>query len=379
MTKKGYKQTDKHKKNRGKSISLAKKGKSVKHKSNCICSWCRVKRGESSGAKGKHWKVKNTSKMGSKKGRKHRKDCLCYFCKSKRGEMKGENHPNWQDGKSFEPYGIEFNDQLKEKIRKRDQYRCRMCWKTKKELGYNLDIHHVDYNKNNNIESNLISLCRSCHSKTNWTRENWIKYFQELERKPKVYVAILTTGTVRKELALKLISWLRNTSHDVFVEFTEERPISHCRNNIVKKFLASDNQCLLMIDEDVVPSKNPLEMLKFDKDIVVAPAPIYQYKVLWNVYRTDNEGFWRSIEIDKEKNLIEISAAGTGCILIKRQVLENIKAPFERIFNKDGTEKMGLDLSFCKKAKERGFKIYASIEHKCSHYKTIDLAVREKL
>ena len=192
-------------------------------------------------------------------------------------------------------------------------------------------------------------------------------------KKIKIYIAILTQGYIRKELALSLIRWCKNSSFDIFLELTEEKPCAHARNNIVKKFLASDNQCLLMIDEDVVPSQNPLTMIEFDKDIIVAPAPIYQYKVLWNIYRTDSKGFWVPVDLSKEKSLIEISAAGTGCILIKRKVLEVINAPFERIFNKDGTEKMGLDLSFCKKAKERGFKIYASIEHKCSHYKILDL------
>lgn len=191
--------------------------------------------------------------------------------------------------------------------------------------------------------------------------------------KNKVYIAILTRGSVRKELSLQLIKWLKQTQYSVFIEFTEEQPISHCRNNIVKKFLASDNQWLLMIDEDVVPSQNPLEMIEVDKDIVVAPAPIYQYKVLWNIYKTDLKGFWVPVDLSKEKELIEIDAAGTGCILIKRRVLEAIKSPFKRIFDEDGIETMGLDLSFCKKAKERGFKIFASIKHKCSHYKTLDL------
>ena len=198
-------------------------------------------------------------------------------------------------------------------------------------------------------------------------------------KKIKIYVAILTQGYIRKELALSLIRWCKNSPFDIFLELTEEKPCAHARNNIVKKFLVSNNEWLLMIDDDVVPLQNPLTMIEFDKDICIAPCPIYQHKVLWNVYRTDVEGYWKSINVSKEKGLIEIDAAGTGCILIKRKVLEVIKAPFERIFDEDGIETMGLDLSFCKKAKEKDFRIFASIKHKCSHYKTIDLAVREKL
>lgn len=89
-----------------------------------------------------------------------------------------EKHPSWLGGKSFEPYGVEFNNKLKEQIRKRDNYRCQECKYTQKTLGYKLPVHHIDYNKENNNPENLISLCRSCHSKTNFKREEWIKYYQ---------------------------------------------------------------------------------------------------------------------------------------------------------------------------------------------------------
>lgn len=189
----------------------------------------------------------------------------------------------------------------------------------------------------------------------------------------KIYLGILTRGWVRKELFLKMLRWIKESSHSVFCELTEEKPCAHARNNLVKKFLASNNEWLLMIDDDVVPLQNPLKMINFNKDICIAPCPIYQYKVLWNIYRTDLDGYWKPIDISKEKGLIEIDSAGTGCILIKRRVLEDINAPFERIFDENGIETMGLDLSFCKKAKEKGFKIFASVDHKCSHYKTLDL------
>lgn len=84
----------------------------------------------------------------------------------------------WKGGKSFELYGKEFNKKLKEKIRKRDNYTCQECNYTEKQLGYKLPIHHIDYNKKNNNFSNLITLCRSCHSKTNFQREDWINYFR---------------------------------------------------------------------------------------------------------------------------------------------------------------------------------------------------------
>ena len=92
----------------------------------------------------------------------------------KLGESRsGEKHWNWLGGKSFESYGLEFNNNLKEVIRNRDGRQCLICGKTELTSRDLLSIHHVDYNKRNNNSSNLASLCRSCHTKTNKNRKYW--------------------------------------------------------------------------------------------------------------------------------------------------------------------------------------------------------------
>jgi hypothetical protein len=94
---------------------------------------------------------------------------------------KGNQHIFWKGGISFEPYSPEFNQQLKEKIRKRDNYVCQDCGFA--QNGKKLTVHHIDYNKKNNSPSNLIALCSNCHSKTNYNREDWQNYFKnKIER-----------------------------------------------------------------------------------------------------------------------------------------------------------------------------------------------------
>ena len=86
----------------------------------------------------------------------------------------GENNPFWKGGKSFEPYGFEFNKKLKQDIMQRDNCFCQMC----KELIWNGHaIHHIDYNKKNNDPFNLILLCAKCHGITVTNRFYWEGYF----------------------------------------------------------------------------------------------------------------------------------------------------------------------------------------------------------
>jgi len=41
-----------------------------------------------------------------------------------------------------------------------------------------LVVHHIDYDKNNNSEWNLVTLDRQMHSRTNFNRERWKSFFQ---------------------------------------------------------------------------------------------------------------------------------------------------------------------------------------------------------
>lgn len=79
----------------------------------------------------------------------------------------GKDSPHWLGGLSFEPYSFEFNSQLKKKIRERDNWKCQICYLAGKY------VHHIDYNKKNNSENNLITLCNSCHGLTNGNRNVW--------------------------------------------------------------------------------------------------------------------------------------------------------------------------------------------------------------
>lgn len=102
---------------------------------------------------------------------------------AKKGQMAGEKHHNWKGGISKFPYSQDWTDDLKDAIRKRDGYKCQLCIGTNGDTS--LDVHHIDYDKENCDPKNLISLCKNCHSKTNYNRDKWIRWFNNRAMKNK--------------------------------------------------------------------------------------------------------------------------------------------------------------------------------------------------
>ena len=96
---------------------------------------------------------------------------------------RGTNHYNWQDGKSNEPYPLAFRPSLKERIRERDGHKCMNCGITATEhqskYGRKLGVHHIDYNKANLDEMNLLTLCQLCNTSANFGRDRWEAFYRE--------------------------------------------------------------------------------------------------------------------------------------------------------------------------------------------------------
>ena len=113
------------------------------------------------------------------------------FYKFHPNAKKGKNSANWLGGISIIKYPSEFTEELKENIRKRDNYTCQNCGMTEEEhlivVGKVLSVHHIDYNKQNCKEDNLITTCQQCNARANYNRDYWqdfyIKKINEISNK----------------------------------------------------------------------------------------------------------------------------------------------------------------------------------------------------
>lgn len=91
------------------------------------------------------------------------------------GKHRGKDNGMWRGGVSESQYCEKFNEYLKEEIRDKYHRRCFECDKTEEENGRKLDVHHIDFNKEQGCDNHkwkLIPLCISCHSKTNGSNES---------------------------------------------------------------------------------------------------------------------------------------------------------------------------------------------------------------
>lgn len=105
--------------------------------------------------------------------------------RSKMSEQRqGDKHWNWQGGKSYEDYPMNFNETIKQEVRLSTND-CDFLTGLHKDIcndGNTLDVHHIDYDKQNTDIRNLIPLSKSNHTKTNHNREFWTKLFTNMQQ-----------------------------------------------------------------------------------------------------------------------------------------------------------------------------------------------------
>jgi len=94
----------------------------------------------------------------------------------------GKRNHNYIDGRSHEPYPPEFSRRLKKKILRIHGKKCHYP-RCNKAARARIAIHHIDYNKHNNLEKNLIPLCTGHNSIVNHGRKIWQQYFELMKEK----------------------------------------------------------------------------------------------------------------------------------------------------------------------------------------------------
>jgi len=213
-----------------------------------------------------------------------------------------------------------------------------------------------------------------------------------MNEKKTIVVAIPNRSHNSTEISVGLARLLTELKapkgYKLVIHFSYKQPVDANRNLIVKTMLKNEKaEWLLMIDNDIVPPNNILDMIKCGEKIVSAvvmgmsngvPHPLAMRMRKDGLYSMVN--LMEYIEGQRDDGLIEVDGAGTGCILIHRSVLEKMKTNWFRFqYTEEGSIKYSEDYSFSQKVKELGYKIYVDTNFICEHYKRIGLLRQNRL
>lgn len=208
------------------------------------------------------------------------------------------------------------------------------------------------------------------------------------DKKVKLFIAVPTVGTIVDAL------WyaLRNIEerYKDYIEFVYPK---HCvrrqfhdlaRNAMCEEFLDSEADIMWFIDSDVVPPEHVLDLITVHGDkwqLAGAPYPVFMNaggpdcEVVYTVYKGSDGNGLKPCDIPHQ-GIEFVDGMATGCMLIKREVLEKIERPFFEFHYDPKTRNMtrGEDIDFCLKTIALGYRFCTDYSMVCKHFKNnIDL------
>lgn len=180
-------------------------------------------------------------------------------------------------------------------------------------------------------------------------------------------------GWLHVGLLENLIRWLRDYDTILYAP-SGLRPIPYARNACVKAFLGSGCSHIWFVDADTVPPRDALDkLLSADLDAVSG---------IVNQVKRDADGIDKAVGVVVRRNengelkaavgtqLERITACGSGCIMLKREVFEKLEFPWyqERAWG----AVRGSDFILGEKLEAIGIPLHAHFDVMCTHRKEVE-------
>lgn len=197
----------------------------------------------------------------------------------------------------------------------------------------------------------------------------------------RILISVPNTGWIHKHVCFATDLLLADSRYETRLIRPTHNPYENNLHHIVHDFIVGGYDLWLNIDADNPPMRNPLDLVALDKDILGLPTPVWHSEALgerplyYNGYDYDEDkDAYREHQV--REGLQSVDAVGTGCILVARRVFEDAemrKAPFQRQYYDDGRVHKGNDISFCERARDRGFSIWCHYDYPCRHFNELEL------
>ena len=254
-------------------------------------------------------------------------------------------------------------------------------------------------------------------SKPIWFKEDQPEESKTQELKPKkfsIFVATPVHGDVSIHYFQACLDFQKHCiKNNILVSFQVMKSslVTHGRNLCVSSFMESNHTHLLFVDSDIeFQTQSVFKMIASDKDVISVPYPLKQ--IFWEkAWERMSKGDIKNVKdlkykalysypmkVADDKNIkikdgvTEVTHSPTGCMLIKREVIEKmIKAYpnteiiqktvingellnrpylynlFDTMYDPVNKAYLGEDFAFCKRWKDIGGKCHALVTDRITH------------
>lgn len=193
---------------------------------------------------------------------------------------------------------------------------------------------------------------------------------------PNVLLIVPTGGSVQPQTMMSIYALCcRQTKMTPMV--MQGRPIDYVRNNAVRIFLDHDKFThLFFVDSDIeLPLGSLDRLLALECSVASGVYPIrFEDRITWSILKDRGDKKFRTLNrLDSATEPLAVDACGGGCLLLKRDVFDELEWPwFKWIETAEGIQ-MSEDVYFCRKLSDQGFLIHVDPQVMCGHRKEINL------
>ncbi len=199
--------------------------------------------------------------------------------------------------------------------------------------------------------------------------------------RPKVMVGVpLQQPQVDFRLAALLVNMASEQRVRMVTSFAIHQSPGHAINTLAKQAVDMGVDFLLAVSPETLPTKEPFGRCFSDLDVVGFPSPMIKatddengYTIHYNTFHDVDDKLVPMAAYDG--GLGRVDVIGFGCTLYAARVLRVVKPLFLREFDEDGIATGDPGVSFCRRAREAGFKIWADYSRPCTNLQTIDVGM----
>jgi len=190
------------------------------------------------------------------------------------------------------------------------------------------------------------------------------------EFRKSVFVAILTREVLTASWAFALKQLIIPPGGNI--RWSSGAPFDHARNELCRSALREGYDYVFFLDDDVLaPPYAIVNLMARNLPIISGMyfrrnpphAPVAQI--------VNKDGMPRWLDEFKIGELVEVCHVGAGCLLIQRNVFDKIGYPwFEWLcdrYDLPVPQRTSEDFTFCRKAKDAGYKIIVDTSVQCIH------------